>query len=463
MSNETKPGDSAPATPSECVELERLKKATHDLTELVKKQKTANAAMHDEQVKKANADTEKALQEFNRVIATRKADYIDPSQCDGVVELHKAMTKDDKVVEFQKACDSVYFLNALMKSHDPLYDIRASRNPMAKQLFSRFSRLQKATAQNTVADSNWLPTGLSGQYYTFVSLETVVPNLFETIPQATATMDVPIATAGHTAYLASENQNSPGASQTISKLTASKFTLTKKKLCVANAISYEMVEDSIVPVLSLVQKDMFRALAEGLETAMINGDTAGTHQDTNVTAANDARKAFLGLRAWAADESFTTAATGTIVIGDFTTGKRTMKKYAVPSDNVVCITSPLGAAVMATFSDLQTVDKYGQFATLITGEVAKLSGIKIVVSGQVPENLNASGLYDGVTTDNTVWILVRKDAFIRGLGNATTIETGRNILTQQIEMVGTTRDSFAARFPTGLTDGQPIEVIFDVD
>lgn len=452
-----------PATPADCPELERLKKTSHDLTELVKKQKTANAALHDECVKKANADVEKASQEFNRVNNLRKAEYIDPSQADGTVDLHKALTKDDKLVEFQKACDNVYFLNALMKSHDPLYDIRASRNPMAKQLISHFNRLQKATAQNTVADSNWLPTTLSGQYYTFVSLETVVPNIFPTIPQTSATMDVPIATAGQTAYLASENQNSPGANQTISKLTASKVTLTKKKLCVANAVSYEMVEDSLVPILSVVQQDMFRALAEGLETAMINGDTAGTHQDTNVTAANDARKAFLGLRAWAADESFTTAATGTIVIGDFTTGVLTMDKYAVPPKNIVCITSPMGAAIIRKFSDLQTVDKYGQFATLLTGEIGQLAGVKIIVSGQVPKNLNASGLYDGTTTDNTVWILVRTDAFIRGSGNQTTIETGRNILTQQIEMVGTSRDSFVSRFPAGLTDGQPIEVIFDVD
>jgi len=51
---------------------------------------------------------------------------------------------------------------------------------------------------------------------------------------------------------------------------------------------------------------------------------------------------------------------------------------------------------------VRTVDKYGQFATVLNGELGKIDGIPVIVSEKIRENLNASGVYDGTTTTKTL-------------------------------------------------------------
>jgi HK97 family phage major capsid protein len=75
-----------------------------------------------------------------------------------------------------------------------------------------------------------------------------------------------------------------------------KITLDAKKFAGRMLVSREEEEDAIVAVLEWMQAELTTTSQADLEDTAINGDTTGTHQDSDVTAADDPRKNWVGLR-----------------------------------------------------------------------------------------------------------------------------------------------------------------------
>ena len=455
-----------------------------DIEEEVKKSASDLQAMLAKKEKGEAVDETKLQQAANDYLAQvqkhkpRKSEpEIEVSGQETLEEIHKAegYSSDSRVdaiakrAEFQKATDDVFFMNSIMKGlyavrHGMHYDIRkrAAEKPSVRAMLRKMQTLAKAlySTGSTVGDE-FVPTESSGQYFDYLKMATPVASLFRTIPMPSNPYTLPLLTGGFTVYLTGESTTDTAAKHTASTPATSSLTMTAKKFAARGLWSAELDEDSIIPMMGLMQEEMRYAHAKHIEGAIINGDTAGTHQDSNVTASNDYRKAFLGLRAWAVDESNATAATATIVAADFRGIRQSMGKYGIAPTEVVWVTSPMGWNVMSkTFTQIQTLEQYGPGAFILTGEIAKIDGIPVVVSGEVPENLNASGVYDGSTVDNTVALLVRRDAFLLGSIRELKIETQRDIETDQSIIVGTVRKAGLMRWPTG-TD--PIWQLHDVD
>jgi hypothetical protein len=77
-------------------------------------------------------------------------------------------------------------------------------------------------------------------------------------------------------------------------------------------------------------------------------------------------------------------------------------------------------------------------------------GIPIVVSGKVRENLNAAGVYDGVTTNRTHVMICHKGAFAVGLKRDLTIKASDVLYmeTDQTVVVATMRKAFKFLYGT---------------
>ena len=101
---------------------------------------------------------------------------------------------------------------------------------------------------------------------------------------------------------------------------------------------------------------------------------------------------------------------------------------------------------MLSLGEVTTVDKYGSQATILKGELGRFDGIPVIVSEYIREDLNASGVYDGNTTDKTIVILVRRDGFVYGDRRSVTLEVDRSIKAQTIDLVATQRVAFAPRY-----------------
>jgi len=184
------------------------------------------------------------------------------------------------------------------------------------------------------------------------------------------------------------------------------------KLACRVLTSTELEEDSVVAILPLLRDKIVSALAEAQEDATINGDTAGTHMDADVTAATDTRKAWDGYRKLTLSGAKVDLATFNKT--NLRAIRTAMGKYGVNPNNLAWVAGISVYNKMLGLDEVVTLDKYGPSATILTGELGKFDGIPIIVSEFVREDLNASGVQDGITTDKTVLPLVYRPALIYG-------------------------------------------------
>jgi hypothetical protein len=101
-------------------------------------------------------------------------------------------------------------------------------------------------------------------------------------------------------------------------------------------------------------------------------------------------------------------------------------------------------------SSVITMEKYGPNATIVTGELGRVDGSPVVVSEYVRQDLNATGVFDNVTTNRTEIVTVYNRGFIVGEKRGQNIQVLRELYAEydQDAILISLRRAFAARFPT---------------
>jgi len=321
--------------------------------------------------------------------------------------------------ELQMRADDIYLASKLLR-----------RDPRSLKMWGEFAReaseLRKAMDTATSEEGlEWIPTGFSAELVRKVKLALKVAALHRRIAMPTNPFKLPIDGADATAYLFAES-----TSDTATKITAStpgtkNVTFDAVKLACRVLISTELEEDSVVAILPLLRDKIVQALAEAQESATINGDTSGTHMDSDVTSATDVRKAWKGYRKLALAAAQVDLATFDIT--NLRAIRSAMGKYGVNPNHLAWIAGISVFNKMLGLEQVVTVDKYGSNATILTGELAKLDGIPVVVSEFIREDVNASGVYDGVTTSKTVLPLVYRPAFLYGDRRSITLRVSQEL------------------------------------
>jgi hypothetical protein len=95
-------------------------------------------------------------------------------------------------------------------------------------------------------------------------------------------------------------------------------------------------------------------------------------------------------------------------------------------------------------SNLLTVDKFGPNATILNGQVGSIAGVPVIVSEHVRETLNATGVYDGITTTKTVITCVNRNEWAMGQRMAIDVQADDSIYreTYQRVLVAFQREDF---------------------
>jgi HK97 family phage major capsid protein len=302
--------------------------------------------------------------------------------------------------------------------------------------------------------AEWIPTGFSADLVDRVNLELKVASLFNRITMPQDPFTLPIKSTGATVYKLGESQTEHESATKITKteVTTTNVTLASTKLGARVNFSEELSEDSIVPILPMLRAELARSMAEGIENTIINGDTTALHQDSDVTASTDVRKSWKGLRKLT--NSGGKVSLATFNLENLRSIRTAMGKYGVSPSKLAIVTGISGYIQLLGIKDssgnvvVTTIDKYGPNATIVTGELAKIDGIPIIVSEHVRENLNASGVYDGTTTTKTILLLVYRDALLIGDRRTFTLKTDEDIETDQTILVATQRLDFQPRLVT---------------
>lgn len=176
-------------------------------------------------------------------------------------------------------------------------------------------------------------------------------------------------------------------------------------------VDLDAEEDAIIEWASVARDQLVRSRIDAVEDAIINGDSAATHQDPGLASwsaggrwatlgsSKDHRKAWVGLRARAFDTGCTTDISAAAGASDYVKQLAQLSVAHTYGDTIL-MPSPLHfLASLATDADVFRADGAGDMASVIQGASYMLWGRPVVLSQFNSDDLNASGLYDGVTQD----------------------------------------------------------------
>lgn len=307
--------------------------------------------------------------------------------------------------------------------------------------------------QTATEGLEWMPTDMSANMVEDIYLSLRVASLFPRYRMTSKTYDVPIRTArAHGYRMAEATTNAQYFSNlaTAHSMETGKVTFVAEKLAALNFISDELDQDAILPVLNMMREDVIWGLNACIEDATLNGDTDTTagHMDTTLwTGTSDSRGSWDGIRKSVA--SGQKVDLSTYNLSGLRNLRKTMDKYGTgasdPSE-LALILGPKTHIETLKLDEVVTLEKYGPKATVFTGEIGRIDGIPIIISPYIYTNLNATGVYDGVTTTKTIAVLVNTKGFGFGDRQMVRVESERNALAGQRFVLATGRWDFQKLF-----------------
>ncbi|NMC35303.1 MAG: phage major capsid protein [Veillonellaceae bacterium] len=407
----------------------------------------------DEAVTKANADWQVKL---DRAIAENRAVIVRDRGADEVKE-----------AEFYEPSDKgLRLTGAAAKASDYLYIdmvVKGIDNPKKSRIHSNAAMMKALDTATDGSGADYVPEGFSGEFVRDVQSALKMAGAFRRVPMSTKTLKLPVEGNYPTAYYFPENVTR-ATEITESSPTTGDVTLTAKKLAIRTIESFEYEDDAYPLALQIIRNKLITGVARGIEDAIVNGDTAGSHMDADVTASTDRRKAFLGLRAKAIDNaganedisSLTGEALCAIAAG--------MGEYGIDNANLAWVVGTSGYNSLLNLRDAKdnalvtTVDKYGPGATILSGEIAKLYGKPVLYTPFMRETLNASGVYDGTTVTKTGIMLVWLPAWLLGDRMNVTLEVQRFAASQNSDLVCVWRGDFVHALGSALTTAMGVNL-----
>lgn len=228
-------------------------------------------------------------------------------------------------------------------------------------------------------------------------------------------------------------------------------TFTPDVFIGALVASEEITEDAILDMVAFVRSELAKALLEGLESALINGDDSATHFDnasgTTPYETYNVETCFKGFRKLGIgntrdiEVSSSTTGVNALELVNFTDAKADLGVAGLTPPDCVYITGIKGRTQVqqALFKE----DALGVLTFMLSGVLPNIDGSEIYVSGQYDEALDSAGLRDSTNdTKHTSMCCVHKPSYRIGQRRGITLEFNKNILTQQQQFVATARWDF---------------------
>lgn len=314
---------------------------------------------------------------------------------------------------------------------DAKQDKVAAVKTIGETYYGRNILLPKLKAFGTTVSGHgaeYIPTLIASTYIPELELAFDLQGRFREIRMPSSPYDLPVVKDVLKAQKVSE-----GAAAAAREFGTGKLTFRASKIESFYTVPEELNEDSAPDFLSIAREELLLSHQRAVESAIISGDDDGTHidSDTQALSALLAEKLWKGLRRQAISNS-ANGGTKSFGAGLSTAGGidmiAKMKRHGVNKANMIWVVGPAVYAQMLGLPELITVDKAGPAAaTILKGAVAAWLGIPVVVSQFMREDLNATGVYDGVTTTKGGILLVNAARWYVGMRRAPQIRVVQDL------------------------------------
>lgn len=426
-------------------EMESMLTTVKSATDAIKAAQETQSAGEQERVKKMVEETLKSvLRNHPGVTHQRSIQFNDDKLFSPDQDLLTQVPK-----EVQDEMDKVYIMSQILNVHPK----GLKRYGHYRKLFeARANDVMKALDSTTAGGvDEWVPTEMTPSLVEKIRLQLKVAALFGVIPMSSNPYQLPVEVGNIMSFGVDEVTADTGGTEIpVGDTTnlSERTTFTAKGHKTRVLTSKEATEDSIVPLLPYIQNRIVLALAQGREDLILNGDTASPHEDTDTTSATSRRKKWLGLRAMANDQSFVTDL-ATLTFSNVLGMRGNMGVYGVNPADLAIVTSIAGfIKMLKEITETTTVDKFGPNAVILSGQLASLAGVPVIVSEYVRTDLNASAVYEALATKTAIY-LVNRNAFAIGEKRRPTTQflTERYAEMDQNALIATERIDFQPLFP----------------
>jgi HK97 family phage major capsid protein len=292
------------------------------------------------------------------------------------------------------------------------------------QYRDRYQHLLRAMDVDTSAEgTEWVPTGIGASLHEKVRAAGKIAPLFTRIDIPTNPWKWPIEGADLTAYRVAEPTSDTATKVTASTAGSVAATFDAEIFGARTLWSRSLDADSAVAIAPYQQMKLVQAFVDAEERAILDGDTDGTHMDsdTNTAGTTDAAWAWDGLRKKAIAQTVVTATTASVA--NLLAIRAGMGKWGINPADLVYIVGVSNYHDLLADTNLLTVDKLGPQATILNGQIGSVGGVPVIVSEHMRENLNASGVYDAITTTKTYLLCVNRREWAIGQRMALDVET----------------------------------------
>lgn len=315
---------------------------------------------------------------------------------------------------------------------------------VAKVAGERVSKIMTTTGTGTGLE--FIPNTLSGTLIPLIRQSLVLGDAFQHISMPESPWLLPVEGTDVTPYLVSESTSDDPdtTSNVIGARTpaTSNLTITAKKLGVTSFISAEATEDSLIDAAAFVRGKIAYTMAEGVDTAILNGDNLGS-LDVDSAASSDYRRAWQGLRKLTASTAKYDISNAALTAQKLLNALRFFGKFAQRVEDTLIIVSPTGLVHLYGDTAFNRYDAVGGAQPpLVTGQVTKVFGRPLIVSGAVREDLNHAGAYDGSTTTRTIAVMAHRPSFAVFDRRNVTVKAAELIRSDRTMLVSTWRGFF---------------------
>ncbi|MBN4064353.1 phage major capsid protein [Dehalococcoides mccartyi] len=312
-------------------------------------------------------------------------------------------------------------------------------------------RIKAAMDSVTAAGGDELvATAEASQLWNDVNLETMVASLFSRISMPTTPFDIPLQLGDVNWYPGSENVSAKSTS-----LTTAKQTLTAHELVAEVPWSLTLEEDAVIAMLPEVRRTLVRNAAEVIDDVLLNGDTSATNginsDGATITTTTPGKAHWLvgfdGLLHLPLVDNTSQAnnLNGSVTAAAYNQALKLLGKYGVRNNEAVFITDVNTYLSSLALDEVETVDKLGANATILTGQLGVIYGHPLIVSEQM-RLADADGKVTDGSTGTTGRILAtNRNQWRIGFRRELSIETERDIQKRQNVMVVSMRIALSER------------------
>ena len=296
-----------------------------------------------------------------------------------------------------------------------------------------------------------VPSGMSSRLWNDVHQKTHVASLFNRIEMPTDPFDVPLQLGDVNWYPGVENTAVSG-----SVASTSKQTLTAYELVAEVPWSLTLDEDAVFAVLPEVRRTLVRNAAEVIDDVLLNADVTrrnNINADGSVLTPSTAGKAHLlvgfdGLLhlPLVDNPSQSKSVDGEISALVYLDLLKSLGKYGITATESAFVTDISTFISSMSLAPVETLDKLGPLATILTGQLGMVYGHPLIVSSQMlPSDADGKVTGGGNDVERGRLLAVNTTQWRLGFRRNLMIETERDIQKRQNVMVVSMRLAFAER------------------